>query len=77
MKGFIALKAFKHTKHYKIGDKVDISDYVNKQLELKGLIKWVERPLIIMPKKHTKIKKDARKSKKNIWRWPRINEARR
>lgn len=69
MKGFIALKAFKHGQHYKIGDKVDINDHVNKQLELKGLIRWVERPEIIMPKKKVqkpKKKRNVRKSNKDV-----------
>ena len=65
MKGYIAVKGFKHGRHYKAGDKVDISDYVNRELVKKGLIEWVERPKIIMPKKEDKpkIKKRVSKSK--------------
>lgn len=69
MKGFIVLRPFKHGKHYTVGDKIDINPSVNKQLELKGLIRWVERPEIIMPKKKVqkpKAKRNVRKSKKDI-----------
>ena len=67
MKGFIATRGFKHNKtHYKMGDIVDINPTVNKSLELKGLVRFYERPAIIMPKKKVqkpKPKKNVRKSK--------------
>jgi len=64
MKGFIATRAFKHGKHYKMGDVVDINPTVNKALELRGLVRWYERSAIIMPKK--KVEKPTHKKKRNV-----------
>ena len=47
-----------------MGDVVDINPTVNKALELKGLVRWYERPAIIMPKK--KVEKTSIKKKKNV-----------
>ena len=70
MKGFIATKGFKHGgKHYKMGDVVDFNPTDNKRLELKGLVRWYERPEIIMPKKKIekpKKKRNVRKSKEDF-----------
>ena len=54
MKGFIVVKGFKHGKQYHAGDSININDWVNKDLERRGLIRWVERPDIIIPKKEFK-----------------------
>lgn len=75
MKGWIAIKSFKHRKQHLIGDIIteeDVHPMYYDTLEKKGLIRWIERPKIIMPKEerkplhHTIPKTTARKSKKNV-----------
>lgn len=66
MKGFKAVKSFYHdSKQFYKGDIVDFGDYVNNELEKNGLIRWIDRPSVIMPKKvvKPKAKRNARKSK--------------
>lgn len=69
MKGFVALKSFYHDKQYAIGEKVDLPEHICKDLENRDVIKWVERPVIIMPKEKKvtkKTKRNVRKSKKRV-----------
>ena len=69
MKGYKVTKSFYHGKQYYIGDEIDVGDFANKELEKRDLIRWVERPEIIMPKKKDKPKvkrKNVSKSKRNI-----------
>jgi len=64
MKGFVARKSFLHNTTFVMpGDKVDFGKELNNDFERRGLIKWIDRPEIIMPKE-TKKKKYVRKSKK-------------
>jgi len=65
MKGYVVLRSFLHddTMYYP-PQTVDFGDF-NKDFEKKGLIRWVERPKIVMPKT-AKPKKNVRKSKKRI-----------
>ena len=81
MKGFIALKSFYHDKQYYKGDKVEVQEHLLKEWEERNMIRWIERPDIIMPKEVTendiqehlealiikpKQKKRVRKSKKRV-----------
>ncbi len=67
MKAFLVKKGFLHySKYYVKGAKVDFGRDINTDLEARGLIKWVDRPEIIMPNivEGEKKKKYVRKSKK-------------
>ena len=53
MKGWITIKSFKHKRLHLAGEmitKEEINPMWYDQLESQGLIRWVERPVIIMPK---------------------------
>lgn len=72
MKGFIALRSFYHTKQFNKGDKVEgLNESDLKQLEKKGLIRWMERPKIIIRKKVVKpevVEPEKKPSKKKYVR---------
>ena len=54
MKGWIAIKSFKHKKQHLIGDVIteaDVNPMYYAQLESQGCIRYVDRPTIVMPKK--------------------------
>ncbi len=79
MKGWITIKSFKHKRLHLSGEIVDekeINPIHYDYLEKKGLIRWVEKPVIIMPKakeplqhnipKTTARKVEKKKPKKNV-----------
>ena len=53
MKGYKVIKPFKHDRHYKIGEFVNINSHVNNELAKKGLVRWYDRPDIVFPVKKT------------------------
>jgi len=61
MQGFKVVRSFFHDKMWNQGDDIDLGESVNKELEKLGLIRYVFRPDIIIPK--PKKKKNVRKSK--------------
>ena len=64
MEGWITIKSFKHKRLHLAGEDVkeeEINPVWYDQLEKQGLIRYVDRPDIIMPKK-TKKKRNVRKS---------------
>jgi hypothetical protein len=69
MKGWYTIKSFYHNRLHLAKEKVDpkeINPIWYDQLEAQGLIKYVERPEIMMPKKVTKKKKNVRSRKRNV-----------
>lgn len=53
MKGWITIKSFKHKRLHLKGEIVnekEIDPIWYDQLEKQGLIRWIEKPVIIMPK---------------------------
>ena len=68
MKGWITIKSFKHKRMHNAGEVVkesEINPIYYDQLEKQGLIRYVERPIIVMPKEvKPKKKRNVRKSKK-------------
>ena len=77
MEGYKATRPFFHDKQFYRGDDVDLGDYVNRELEKLGLVRFVFRPKIIMrpeivtakkeeKKNKPKAKRNVRKSKENF-----------
>ena len=70
MEGYKVVRSFYHDKMWNQGEDIDLGQFVNKELEKLGLIRYVFRPNIIMPKPKEvvtpKKKKNVRKGKKNL-----------
>jgi len=66
MEGWKTIKSFKHKRLHLAGENVDpkeINPVFYDQLEKQGLIRYVDRPDVIMPKK---VKNNLPKKKRNV-----------